>query len=158
MRIILLAIMLAYTLPAYSEKKQIEYLKSDKLGITVTTHDGKPESWLKFYGQTGPEKVKRITITAVFDLNNVHKILITDMNAVNNKCGPQQREKILLLIFNPASNLKKITTLIDKPCFDIRNAVLRLRVVTGDNKRYENTTTLTAHPDAFKSWSSPSDL
>jgi len=158
MRYLLLAIMLAYSLPAFSEKNQLKYMESNKLGISVTTHDGKPESWLRFYGQTEPKKEKRITITANFDMDHVHKILITDMNAVNNICGPQQREKILLLIFDPEKNMKEITTQIDKPCFDKRNAVFRLRIVTGNNKRYENITTLTAHPDAFRSWSSPSDL
>ncbi|VAW97134.1 hypothetical protein MNBD_GAMMA23-1277 [hydrothermal vent metagenome] len=127
-------------------------IKSDKLKITVQTHDGKPESWLRFYNVDVAEEnehEKRIGITAEFNIPNVTDMIITDMNAVNKKCGKKYGKHFLYLSFNPSNNLRKITTRIHLPCMVENKAVFKLVVKTADGGRYYNITTLTAHPDAF---------
>jgi len=132
---------------------EVKYTQSDKLNISGVLKDQNPENWLREYGAMKPKKEKLVRITAEFNIENVRALIITDMNAINNKCGPQQLEDLLYLSFDPVKNINRITTRIHKPCFDGRNANLRLRVVTNSNKRYYNIITLTAHPAAFQSWS-----
>lgn len=134
-------------------KEDNQYIQSDKLSISGVLNDQKPEDWLRLYGAMEPKKEKLIRITAEFDIDKVSAIIITDMNAANNKCGPKRMKDLLYLSFDPAKNLKKITTRIHLPCFVGRDAVFKLRVLTEDNARYFNNTTLTAHPAAFRSWS-----
>ncbi len=127
-------------------------IKSDKLKITAQTHDGKPESWLRFYNVDVAEEneyEKRIYITAEFDISNVTDMIITDMNAVNKKCGKKYEKHFLYLSFDPSKNLKKITTRIHLPCFVQNKAVFKLAVKTANGGRFFNISTLTAHPDAF---------
>lgn len=152
MKYLLIGIILSISTIAFADE-DIQYIQSDKLRISGVLDDQSPQSWLRLYGAMEPKKEKLIRITAEFNMENVRAIIITDMNAVNNKCGPQQLEDLLYLSFDPVNNIKKITTRIHKPCFDGRNAVFRLRVATDSNKRYYNVITLTAHPAAFRSWS-----
>ncbi len=127
-------------------------IKSDKLKITARTDDGKPENWLRFYNvdvAEDNESEKRIYITAEFDVKNVTDMIITDMNAVNKKCGKKHEKHFLYLSFNPDRNIKKITTRIHLPCFVQNKAVFKLAVKTANGGRFYNITILTAHPDAF---------
>ncbi len=116
---------------------------SDKLGLSVKTHDGDPASWLRQYTES---KEKSILIFARFDINNVKKVLISDVYAQEGKCGSQQTEHLFYLAVNPETNLKELATRIDKPCLVDRDAVLKLQVELGDGTRFYNTAKFTAHP------------
>ena len=137
---------------ACATENKFKYKQSDKLKLTAKTHDGKPGSWLRFYNVDVAEEneyEKRIYITAEFNIDNVTDMIITDMNAVNNKCGAKQVKHFLYLCIDPNKNVKKITTRIHLPCLIKNKAVLKLAVKTINGGRYYNITTLTAHPDAF---------
>ncbi len=149
--IIFLSVLLFLQSVAATENK-FGSIKSDKLKIMARTMDGKPESWLRFYNVDVAEEnesEKRIYITAVFDMLSVTDLIISDMNAINKKCGKMHEKHFLYLSFDARKNLKKITTRIHLPCFVQNKAVFKLVVKTADGGRYFNITTLTAHPDAF---------
>ena len=136
----------------YAIENESKSIKSNKLNILAKTHDGKPESWLRYYNvdvAKENEYEKRIYITAKFDVDNVTDMIITDMNSANKECGAKQEKHILYLAFDSSKNVKNITTRIHLPCLVKNKAVLKLVVKTANGGRYYNITTLKAHPDAF---------
>jgi len=144
--------MLSFINSACAIENEFKSVQSDKLNILARTHDGKPESWLRFYNVDVAEKneyEKRIYITAEFGVDSVTDMIITDMNAMNKECGEKKEKHILYLAFDPAKNVKKITTRIHLPCLVKNKAVFKLVVKTANGGRYYNTTSLKAHPDAF---------
>jgi len=144
--------MLSFINSACAIENEFKSIKSDKLNISARTHDGKPESWLRFYNvdvAKENEYEKRIYITAEFDVDNVTDMIITDMNAVNKECGAKKEKHILYLALEPTKNIKIITTRIRLPCLVKNKAVFKLVVKKANGGRYYNITTLNAHPDAF---------
>lgn len=119
--------------------------QSDKLKLSVITHDGKPESWLEFYIHN---KQRRIPIQASFNISHVRAAIITDMHAVENKCGKTQTQHIAYFSFDPALNLKQFKTRINKPCIFKRKAKLKLEIATKDDKRYYTTQVFKLHPNS----------
>jgi hypothetical protein len=136
-------ICILFMLLAQLANAEPEYRQSGLLDIRSETASGKARSWLEGYE---PHLEKTIPITAVFRIKNVRALLITDMNALAGKCGDNRPHNILYLAFDPGTGLKRITTRIHKPCSYQRKTVLRIRVITKDNKRYFNTRVLVAHP------------
>jgi len=116
----------------------IKYVQSGKLRINGF-------GFIHYDRMMGIEPANKITVE--FDLDNVTAILITDMNAKNNKCGKKQKEKLFYLAFpKPEKNVKHIRTIINGPCLVDNEAILRLRVSTVGEKYYENIITiLSAH-------------
>jgi len=152
MKLFAILFLSAYLQIACSETNQYGSVKSDKLFITAKTYDNNPKNWLKYYYVNipeGTENEKRISITAHFKLNKVSHIILTDINASNKLCGKDRETDILYLALNPDKNIQAITTRIHLPCMDSYKANIKLVVKTNEGKRFDNSTTLTAHPDAF---------
>ena len=152
MKLIIILVSSLYLQSACAETNQYGSVKTDKLYIAAKTHDNKPENWLKYYKVNSSENTqheKRIYIAAHFNIKNVTHMIITDVNASNNKCGKKQEKEVLYLSINPDKNIHKVSTRIHLPCLFKRNAILKLAVKTSTGERYYNTTTLTAHPNAF---------
>ena len=150
-------VLLCFIAPATADEyKPPEPIQSDKLGIiakAVTEDDdgSNPKGWMRFYEFTIKRGVENIVyLTAKFDINNVQSIIISDENAVNNKCGRKQKRRLLHLHFSdPGKNQKEIMTRLEKPCFVGREAIYKLSVKTADNKHYYNYTKLIASKYAF---------
>ena len=137
MKYLMFVLMVVFSLSINAKEKN--YAHSDKLsinGLGVIHYDRmmgvEPANW----------------ITAKFDFDNVIALKITDINAKNNKCGKKQKKELFYIVFQkPAKAVKSIRIRINGPCLvEHRDAILRLRIKTADEKYYENTITiLSAH-------------
>ena len=135
MKYIIVTIMLLFTLSLHANA--VEYIRSDKLRITGDPAN--PDSLQRHYYGTmmGIEPVNNITVE--FDINDVVGVNVIDMNALNNKCGKKKKHELFYLVFSdPEKNHKKIKSRINGPCLVEREAVLKLRVRTSNEKYYDN--------------------
>lgn len=135
---------------AYSETNKYQSIKTDKLYITAKTYDNKQENWLKVYPALGSHTEKLIPISVNINIKHVKRILISDVNAINNICGKTQLKHLVFMSFDkPLNDQQSITTKINLPCLDNFNARFKITVETQNGKRFYNINTYKAHPDVI---------
>lgn len=110
-------------------------IKDERLQINVTGVGKNPKSWLR---HREDDKQNSNLLNIRFNIENVRNILITDLNAVDNKCHKDSVQYPFFLELEPNNNIHQIKTRIGYPCLSDRTAKLKLSITTHDDKRYYN--------------------
>jgi len=131
------------------------FTHNTKLSIIGGAPNSNPESWLQYYGLRNNNN--GVLITLNMDIENISEVIVTDVNAENNKCNKPHKKELLHLFLKEDSRLKGLSAFINMPCFDGLKTILKLTVTTENKNKYSNTIQLKASVGVFeKHWSSDS--
>lgn len=133
----LLLILLLFSQELISDSK-IDFQNSEKLNIVTLSEDPSEFEISDLY---------RHSIKIIYDVDNVKKIIINDLNIKDGMCQTwvvSDKEIAYLSFTKPSLNQKSIIIRINRPCALKRKVKLELFVRTGDKKVYSNIITFKA--------------
>ncbi len=138
MRYLMIVIALILSPALKAEQVEAGYIKSDKLNII--SNWSKPD-------EIPISDIYRHSLGIIFDIDNVQKIIINDLNVNNGKCEDiivASREIFFLSLPKVDNNLRRINIRVNRPCSIDNKVKLELLVRTSNKKVYSNIITLKA--------------
>jgi hypothetical protein len=108
---------------------------NEEIRITLIGINGKPTTSLRL-NDGDDDNFNRFELT--FNVDGVKTVLITDMNAEQNKCSKHHRKYPFFVVLDPKNNVHEIKTRIYHPCLWKNHANFKLSVVSAEDKQYYN--------------------
>lgn len=126
-----------------TERKEREFIQSDKIEMQVHPYQNDPENFLRLPHRS-PERDIRISVR--LNVDKIKVIDLIDVNSEEDRCERYHSVNVLYLHFDKPVSAGQISTMITKPCIYQHNAKFKLKVTTEDSERLYRIQSFAVHP------------